>query len=71
MAAAFKPNVRIFAITNNKKTFTNTTLLFGVTSRYLEYEDHSAVLEDALKKMIEAGDVAITDRVIVVTDFKK
>lgn len=71
MAAAFKPNVRIFAITNNLKTFTNTTLLFGVTSRYLEYEDHSVALEETLKKMIEAGDVTITDRVIVVTDFKK
>lgn len=70
MAAAYRPNVKIIAVTNQQTTYTNTTLLFGVTSRYLDFVDHTDALKPTLKKMLESGDVAMTDRVIVVTDFK-
>jgi pyruvate kinase len=54
MAAAYRPNVRIFAFTNRETTYTNTTLLFGVTSRYVPFEHHGEMLEPALKMMIDS-----------------
>jgi pyruvate kinase len=45
IAAAYKSKIRIYAFTNQEKTFTNTTLLFGVKSRYIEYADHTQALE--------------------------
>lgn len=71
MAAAYKSKVRIYAFTNQETTFTNTTLLFGVKSRYLEYEHHTQALEQALERMIKMGDVSIDDKTIVITDIKK
>lgn len=71
MAAAYRPNVRIFAFTNKETTYTNTTLLFGVTSRYVPFEHHSEMLEPALKMMLDMNDVKMEDRVVVVTDLRK
>ena len=71
MAAAYRPNVRIFAFTNRETTYTNTALCFGVTSRYVPFEHHWEMLEPALKMMIECGDVKMDERVVVVTDLRK
>ncbi len=71
MAAAYRPTVKIFAFTNRETTYTNTTLLFGVSSRYVPFEHHSEMLEPALKMMIEYGDVKMDERVVVVTDLRK
>lgn len=71
MAAAYRPNVRIFAFTNKETTYTNTALLFGVTSRYVSFDHHSEMLEPALKMMIECGDIKMDERVVVVTDLRK
>lgn len=71
MAAAYRPNVKIYAFTNRESTFTNTALLFGVVSRYIPFEHHSEVLEQSLKMMIDMGDVSIEERVIVVTDLRR
>jgi pyruvate kinase len=45
IAAAYKSKVRVYAFTNQETTVTNTTLLFGVKSRYVEYTDHTQALE--------------------------
>jgi len=71
MAAAYRPKLRIFAFTNNKHTYTNTTILFWVSSRYVPFEHHGEMLEPALKAMLDHGDVTIDDRVVVVTDMRK
>jgi pyruvate kinase len=71
MAAAYRPKCRIYAVTNQKTTFTNTALLFGVISRYMPYEHHSGALDSALRYMIERGDITKSDRVVVVSDQRK
>lgn len=71
MAAAYRPRCRIYAVTNQKTTFTNTALLFGVISRYMPYEHHSEALEPALNYMIQRGDITKADRVVVVSDQRK
>lgn len=71
MAATYRPSMNIYAFTNDEKTFTSSAILFGIVSRYLPYEDHKEALEEALKKMVDMGDVTMLDRVVVVTDFKK
>jgi pyruvate kinase len=53
MAAAYRPNLKIFAFTNKKSTYTNTTILFGVSSRYVPFEHHGEMLEPALKMMLD------------------
>jgi len=45
IAAAYKSKIRIYAFTNQETTVTNTNLLFGVKSRYIEYTDHTEALE--------------------------
>ncbi len=71
MAAAYKSKVNIYAFTNQEGTFTNTTLLFGVKSRYLPYTHHTEALEEALQRMIAMKDVDSNEQTIVVTDIQK
>lgn len=71
LAAAFRPNVKIYAFTNSQKTVTNTTLLFGVISRYIDFEDHSEVLDTTIRSMIEKKDVSNQEKLIVITDIRK
>jgi pyruvate kinase len=53
MAAAYRPNVKIYAVTNQQSTFTNTALLFGVISRYMDFTHHSEAIEPALRMLVE------------------
>jgi len=71
IAAAYKSKIRIYAFTNQEKTFTNTTLLFGVKSRYIEYADHTQALEWALQMMLKMWDIERNEKTIVITDIKK
>lgn len=57
IAAAYRPKTRIFAFTNKLTTLTKTSILFGVTSRYLPFEHHSEVLTQALEILIEKGNI--------------
>lgn len=70
-AAAYRPTVKIFAFTNNEKTATNTTLLFGIISRYMDFGHHSEFFEPALKSLLESGSATLEDRVLVVTDLRQ
>ncbi len=71
IAAAYKSKIKIYAFTNNEKTVTNTTLLFGVKSRYIPYGHHTEILEQALQHMITMWDLSNNSKTIVVTDSKK
>jgi pyruvate kinase len=53
MAAAYRPNLKIYAVTNRKSTFTATAVLFGVVSRYLTFQHHSEVLDETIKLMLK------------------
>jgi pyruvate kinase len=71
MAAAYRPNVKIYAVTNQQSTFTNTALLFGVISRYMDFTHHSEAIEPALRMLVEMWDLTMDERVVVVTDIRK
>jgi pyruvate kinase len=71
MAAAYRPNLKIYAVTNRQTTFTNTALLFGVISRYMDFSHHSEAIEPALKMLIDMWDLSIDQRAVVVTDIRK
>ena len=71
IAAAYKSKIRIYAFTNQETTVTNTTLLFGVKSRYVPYTHHTQALEEALQTMIDMNDIEENGRTIVITDIQK
>lgn len=71
IAAAYKSKIRIYAFTNQETTVTNTNLLFGVKSRYIEYTDHTEALEWALQVMLKMWDIENNGKIIVITDIKK
>ena len=71
LAAAYRPKVNIYAVTNQHTTYTNTALLFGVISRYMDFEYHGDALEPSLQMLVDHGDVSRDERVIVVTDIRK
>ena len=71
LAASYRPNVKVIAVTNNEKTFTNTALLFGIISRYMPFSHHSDALEPAMQMLLDSGEVTMEDRVVVVTDLRK
>lgn len=71
MAAAYRPNVKILAVSNKETTFTNTALLFGVISRYMDFSHHSEAMEPVLKMLVDMGDIKMDSRVVVVTDIRK
>lgn len=68
IAAAYKSKIRVYAFTNQEKTMTNTTLLFGVKSRYIPYTEQTQALDAALHIMLKMKDVQLDERVIVITD---
>ncbi len=71
IAAAYKSKIRVYAFTNKESTVTNTTLLFGVKSRYIPYIHHTQALEQALQIMIKMNDIEDDGKTIVITDIKK
>lgn len=71
LAAAYRPNLKVIAVTNNQNTFTNTVLLFGIVGRYLDFSHHSDALEPAMQMLLDSGEVTMEDRVVVVTDLRK
>ena len=71
IAAAYRPKTPLFAFTNRRSTLTQTALLFGVTSRFLNFHHHSEVLGEALQTLIAKGDITGQDKIIVITDTKK
>lgn len=71
IAAAYRSRINFFAFTNRKSTFTASALYFGVKSRYIPYNHHSEALEQALRKMIQMGDIEWHEKTLVVTDIKK
>jgi pyruvate kinase len=73
IAAAYKSKIRIYAFTNRESTVTNTTLLFGVKSRYIPYTHHTQTqaLEQALQTMVSMNDIEGNDKTIIITDIKK
>jgi pyruvate kinase len=70
LAAAYRSNVKIFAVTNRQQTFTNTTLLFGVVSRFMEFTHHSEAMKPTLKMLLDKWDITRDDRVVIVTDIR-
>ncbi len=71
LAASYRPNVKVIAVTNQMPTYTNTALLFGIVARYMEFSHHSEALEPAMKMLLDMHDVTMEDRVVVVTDLRK
>ncbi len=71
LAAAYRPNVKVIAVTNQQTTFTNTALLFGIISRYIEFRHHADALEPAMQMLLDNNEITIDDRVVVVTDLRK
>ncbi len=71
LAAAYRPNLKVIAVTNNQNTFTNTVLLFGIVGRYLDFSHHADALEPAMQMLLDSGEVTMEDRVVVVTDLRK
>ncbi len=69
LAAAYRPTVPVYAFTNNERTFTNTTILFGIVARYLPFTHHAEVLKEAIEKIASTGNVAKGDKVVVVSDI--
>lgn len=69
LAAAYRPKCPVFAFTNQERTFTNTTILFGVVARHMPFKHHADVLKDAIAKLVERGDVSMEDQVVVVSDI--
>lgn len=69
LAAAYRPKCPVYAFTNQERTFTNTTILFGVVARYMPFEHHADVLKDAITKLVERNDIGMDDQVVVVSDI--
>ncbi len=69
LAAAYRPTCPVYAFTNQERTFTNTTLLFGVVARYLPFENHTDVLKQAIQKLIDRHDISVDDQIVVVSDI--
>lgn len=70
-AAAYRPSSNIFAFTEDRTTFTNIALYFGVKSRYEEFTYHVDNLERALKGLITYKDIKQDDTVIVISESKR
>ena len=68
LAAAYKPTVPVYAFTNQERTMTNTTILFGIVARYLPFEHHSDVLGVSIRLLQDAENVMRGDKVVVVSD---
>ncbi len=69
LAAAYRPKCPVYAFTNQERTFTNTTILFGVVARHMPFEHHADVLKDALQKLVDRQDIGMDDQVVVVSDI--
>lgn len=69
LAAAYRPKCPVFAFTNQERTFTNTTILFGVVARYMPFKHHADVLKEAVQKLVDRGDVGMEDQLVVVSDI--
>lgn len=69
LAAAYRPTVPVFAFTNQERTLTNTTVLFGIIARYLPFTHHAEVLKEAIQKLVSTGNIANGDKVVVVSDI--
>jgi pyruvate kinase len=71
IAAAYKSKATIYAFTNVMRTVTNTTLLFGIRSKYIPYDHHADSIEEALKNMIAMEDIGSDEKTIIITDIKR
>lgn len=69
LVAAYRPKCPVYAFTNQERTFTNTTILFGVVARYLPFEHHADVLKEAIQKLVDRHDIELEDQVVVVSDI--
>lgn len=58
----------VYAFTNQERTMTNTTILFGIVARYLPFEHHSDVLGVSIRLLEETENVSRGDKVVVVSD---
>lgn len=69
LAAAYRPKCPVYAFTNQEKTFTNTTILFGVVARYLPFVHHTEILKEAIEKLVARHDILPEDQIVVVSDI--
>lgn len=69
LAAAYRPTCPVYAFTNQERTFTNTTILFGVVARYMPFEHHADVLKKAVQRLVDRHDIGLDDQIVVVSDI--
>jgi pyruvate kinase len=72
LAAAYRPNISIEAFSGNPTSIGYMEILYGVNSHLLlEWWEHQKNLENALKVLVEKGNITHESRVIAVTDVIK
>lgn len=73
MAAAFKPNINMYAFTNEEKTFRFLNVLFGINPIFLEKfsSDYEANLESAIELLKKKWILFSGEKIVMVWDTQK
>lgn len=68
-AAAYRPQARVYAVTNTPTTVTGLSCRFAVLPRFMPYTSHVEALASTLDMLKQSNQIAVWERVIVVTDI--
>ena len=68
-AAAYRPQVRVYAVTNTPTTVTGLSCRFAVLPRFLPYTSHVEALAATLEMLKSSQQIVSGERVIAVTDI--
>lgn len=73
LAAAFRPNIDVYAFTKNEKSLNFMNILYWIRPKILESwnDDYVNNLEGAIEKLKEENNFSTWDKIIAVSDIQK